>query len=358
MPILPMSPAAPLTPLVFRFGAFGDMVLLIPMLKLLHQRYGLPCELVSSGRWTTPLMERVPACASTRLLTSRRAFYWFNPSQRELVRWLRTRPPGPVYVFEQDEKSLSLLRRGGVNRDWICTLRDLPRSPGEHLAAHTMRLARQTPAALRGFPEFAVDPAFQPDARPVLSPADRRDCADWLGQHRLAEAPLVLLQAGNKKTMKGGDRKRRSNLDYWPESRWADVIAGVHQALPTSRVILCGSPAERPLAEEIVRHLKSGNDRVLIATDDLPIVRLLALQERAHSMISVNTGPAHSATAMGCPAVVMFTRHPHRAAELYAPVPTTAPVKILLPVSTDPDAGLDSIAPAQVVDGWRQLMNL
>lgn len=39
---------------------------------------------------------------------------------------------------------------------------------------------------------------------------------------------------------------------------------------------------------------------------DLPLHRLLALQERAIGMISVDTGPAHSAGALGCPLVVLF----------------------------------------------------
>ena len=351
-----MPKSVPLTPLVIRFGAFGDMVLLIPALKLLQQRYGRPCDLVTSGRWTAPLMQRVPACGPLQLLTSRRAPYWFNPSQRHLVAWLHTRPAGPVYVFEPDEKPMSLLRRGGVAPEWICTLRDLPRRPGEHIAAHALRLASQTPSAFRDSIDYAVDPSFRPNARPALSEADRSDCAQWLDQRKLTGAPLVLIQAGNKKTMKGGDRQRATNVDYWPETNWAQVIAGVRRALPASRVVICGSPAERPLAEEILALVPAGCDGVVIATDDLPIVRLLALQERAHSMISVNTGPAHSAAAMGCPEVVLFTRHAHRAADLYAPVPTTAPVKILLPVSTAPDAGLDSITPDNVVDAWKQLM--
>lgn len=349
------SPTELSSPLVVRFGAFGDMVLLIPMLKALHHRYGRPCELVASGPWTSPLMQRVPACGPVHLLSSRRSPFLFNRSQWQLVAWLRKRPAGPVYVFESDEKPLALLRRGGVEAAWICSLRDLPRQPGEHIAAHALRLARETPAALRGSPAFAVDAAFAPDTRLTLAEADRQDCTGWLEQRCLTGAPLVLIQPGNKKTMKGGDRRRRSNVDYWPEAHWAEVIAGVRRALPSACVILCGSPAERPLAEDILAQVPGGRDRVVIATDDLPIPRLLALQERAHSMITVNTGPAHSAAAMGCPQVVMFTRHAHRAADLYAPRPTSAPVKILLPDSRTPDAGLDSITPAAVVEAWLKL---
>ena len=344
------------TPLVIRFGAFGDMVLMIPVLKLLEQRFGAPCDVVASGAWTEPLFQRVPSAGRRFYLTSRRAPYWFNRSQQQLVRWLRTRTEGPVFVFEPDEKPLSLLQRAGVGSEWICSLRDLPRNPGEHILAHTERLARQTPRALATTPfATAASASLLPDARPNLTDEDRRDCAEWLKRHRLDSSPLVLIQAGNKKTMKGGNRRRATNVDYWPEDRWARVIAGVLAASPHARVILCGSPAERPLADDIVAQLPHSREQVFIATDDLPIPRLLALQSRAHSLISVNTGPAHAAAAMGCPLVVMFTRHAHRAADLYAPVPTTAPIRIVQPDANNPDPTLASIQPDAVLETWREL---
>lgn len=348
-----MSAPTP-TPLVIRFGAFGDMILMIPLLKLLHQRFGSPCDIVASGSWTEPLLQRVPAVAQRFCLTSRRTPYWFNRSQQQLVRSLRARPPGPVFVFEPDDKPLSLLRRAGIPRDHICTLRDFPRQPGEHILAHTARLARATPAAFASFSSTSTLPL--PDSRPLLTAADHRDCADWLAQHRLASAPLVLLQAGNKKTMKGGDRRRASNVDYWPEDRWARVIEGVLATLPSAHVILCGSPSERPLAEEILANLSAAaREHALIATDELPIARLLALQARAHSLISVNTGPAHAAAAMGCPLLVLFTRHAHRAADLYAPVPTSAPIEIVQPAISETDLTLATVTPEHVLAAWRQL---
>jgi heptosyltransferase-2/heptosyltransferase-3 len=344
--------------LVVRFGAMGDMVLLIPMLKMLQQRFGQPCDLISSGAWTLPLMQRVPACGSVHLLTSRRAPYLFNRSQWQFVAWLRRRPAGPVFVFESDEKSLSLLRRGGVKPEWICTLRDLPRLPHEHIAAHALRLAHQTPPALQGRADIAVDPNDKPDTRPTLSASDHLDCTDWLQQHGLRDAPLVLIQPGNKKTMKGGDRHRSSNVDYWPEANWGEVIRGIREHLPAAHVILCGVPSERPLAEDIIATVRGGHDHILIATDELPIPRLLALQARAHSLITVNTGPAHAAAAMGCPLLVMFTRHAHRGADLYAPLRTSAPVRLILPEVESADAGLDSISPAKLLTAWREISGL
>jgi ADP-heptose:LPS heptosyltransferase len=349
-----MIPPAPITPLVIRFGAFGDMVLLIPMLKALAARYGRPCDIVSSGAWTEPLLARVPVAGRRFYLTSRRAPYWFNRSQRQLVAWLRQRPPGPIYIYEPDEKPHRLVARAGIRPEWICSLRDLPRSSQENIQAHALRLARETPTALCATHVATVDPTFAPDARPTLTDEDRRDCTAWLAKHQLADAPLVLLQPGNKKTMKGGNRRRATNVDYWPELNWADVITGIRETLPGACVLICGSPAERSLAEEIVSHLPRP-EGVLIATNDLPIPRLLAVLERAHSMISVNTGPAHAAAAMGCPLAVMFSRHPHRGAALYAPQPTSGPVTIVLPEDPAPDAGLATISPAAVLSSWRKL---
>lgn len=345
---------APLTPLVVRFGAFGDMVLMIPALKLLQERFGRPCDVVSSGGWTTPLLERVPAAGERILLTSRRAPYWFNRSQWQLVDWLRRRPAGPVFVFESDEKPLWLLRRGGVDARWICTLRDLPRLPDEHIVARSLRLARATPAALNGTP-LAGAPTANPDARPQLTAADQSDCAAWIQSRGLDRGPIVLLQPGNKKTMKRGDRRRASNVAYWSEANWAAVIRGVRTSLPAARFVICGAPAEREIAEDIITAVPEARDAVVVGSGELPIPRLLALQARAHSMISVDTGPAHAAAAMGCPLVVMFTRHPHRSPDLYAPLPTTAPVEVVQTPEAAGEAPLSAITPDRLVAAWRKL---
>lgn len=339
-----------LTPLVIRFGAMGDMVLLIPMLKALHQRYGQSCDLVSSGGWTPPLMQRVPACGRLQLVTSRRMPYLLNRSQQQLVAWLRARPAGPVYVFESDEKTHWLLQRGGVAPEWICSIRELARRPGENIVQHALRLARETPAALRDEFAFAVIPSPAPDARPTLTEADYRDRDQWLARRGLSGAPLVLLQPGNKKTMRRGRRQRATNIKYWPEAAWAQVIRSVRASFPDSRVLICGSPAERDLATSIQR--QSACDGIMVACDDLPIPRLLAIQGMAHSMISVDTGPAHSAAAMGCPLVVMFARIEPA---LYAPTATTAAVRLVTPPGGDPSAPMSAISPEAVINAWKEL---
>ena len=47
-------------PLLVRFAAFGDAVLLTPLIRQLHARFGSPVDLLSSGPWTQPLLQGQP----------------------------------------------------------------------------------------------------------------------------------------------------------------------------------------------------------------------------------------------------------------------------------------------------------
>jgi heptosyltransferase-2/heptosyltransferase-3 len=52
----------------------------------------------------------------------------------------------------------------------------------------------------------------------------------------------------------------------------------------------------------------------------------------------------------------MFTRHAHRSADLYAPVPTTAPVKVVEPDASLGDPVLANIPAQKVISAWRELV--
>ncbi|HBK54963.1 MAG TPA: hypothetical protein DDZ76_01545, partial [Xanthomonadales bacterium] len=54
-----MTRTAP-RPLVVRFGSVGDMVLLTGLLSALHQRYQMPCDLLSGTGWPADLLAEHP----------------------------------------------------------------------------------------------------------------------------------------------------------------------------------------------------------------------------------------------------------------------------------------------------------
>lgn len=140
--------------------------------------------------------------------------------------------------------------------------------------------------------------------RLFLNDGDRADLDAWLREHGLQSSPLVLLQPGNKRTLKRGRAGQWTDDKAWADLNWQRLIQKILTRDPDLRVILCGVPAER----NVLRAIAAGSDpeRVLDAHGELPLRRLLALLERACAMISVDTGPAHAAAAMGCPLIVMY----------------------------------------------------
>ncbi|MFM2399101.1 MAG: hypothetical protein RL341_1258, partial [Pseudomonadota bacterium] len=85
---------------------------------------------------------------------------------------------------------------------------------------------------------------------------------------------------------------------------------------------------------------------------ELPIARLLPLLRRAHSMISVDTGPAHAAAALGCPLVVMFGL---MGSTRWLPRSSGSPV-IALESGKGEHAAVADFTPDQVITAWRQLL--
>ncbi len=288
-------------PLLMRCGAFGDMVLLTPLIRTLSARFDSPVDIVSSGGWTRPLLAGQPGVGELYLVKSRRRPYLISPDQWELVRRLRQRGAGPTWFLDPDGIGRSLLRRGGIDADWIVEADDLPRLPGEHYLERFARIAAQMPRALGSAPL----PVGAPSGTVLeVSAAARADLEAWLATRGLGGRPLLLVQAGNKRTMRRGARRRASNTKYWPEQNWAALVAAMRQQYPSHAVLLLGVPSEQALNEDIrARLIDPLVENVAL---ELPMGRLLALLERARGLVSVDTGPAHAAAALGLPEVVLF----------------------------------------------------
>ena len=78
-------------PLAVRCGAFGDMVLLTALIRMLHARFHSPVDIVTSGPWSEPLLRGQPGIGEIWTLRSRKTPYWLSAAQRTVVRRLRAR---------------------------------------------------------------------------------------------------------------------------------------------------------------------------------------------------------------------------------------------------------------------------
>lgn len=342
----PSSPNAPLHPLIVRFAAFGDVVMLTALIDALARRYGASVDLLSSGPWTPELLANDPSVREIQLVISRKTPYWLCPSQWHAVRWMATRRNVPVYLCDPEPQALALLLRAGIPRENILRAWDTWPGNGAHWVDWWNDVAQQTPQAFSTF----APPPMEVTTSPRLFVTDtvRAACDTWLRELGIASSPLVLLQPGNKRTLKHGKSVQADNK-YWSPENWAKLVAAITRDLPDARVLLCGADAERPPLEEIAAHCKS--DHVINLAGVLPIKRLLPLMQRAHSMISIDTGPAHAAAALSCPLVVLFGA---MGSTRWRPRSPGSPVSALESDHGEASKVMD-ITPDQVIKAWRSL---
>jgi heptosyltransferase-2/heptosyltransferase-3 len=298
--------AAPLQPTVIRFGRFGDMVMLTALTAALHQRYGSPCQVVGAGPWNADIFHAHPDVSRIWSLPRHRPFVLSSAWPQLLLALHRTHP-SPVYVCEPHDRQLArirrLLRGGGIASSRCLFITDLPTQAGEHCIDRLLRLGAQTPASVTG----EVPPLRAQSGSPRLQvlPAEREARDRWLAGKGWSGDDLVLVQAGNFRSMSGNHEspaRKAADDKAWPAARWQELFARMHARLPRARILLCGAPSEAPMLEG----LRAQVGLECVAVVDPPLRPLFALCEAAHSMVSVDTGPAHAAAALGVPLVVLY----------------------------------------------------
>jgi len=296
----------PLHPFVIKLGRIGDMVMLTAAIQLLHARYGAPCYVVGADAWAPGVysgLDEVKQCWAL----PRKAPIPFGLAWPGVLRALRGSVPGPVYVFEhhppQVRRIRRLLRAGGVDPRRCLFIDEAPGTELPWIEA-ILRFARRTPAALSAadYPEPECGGTWAPRLRVLEAERAARD--RWLRSRGFRGQPLVLVQPGNHRTM--GRRRLRNwrgrDDKAWPIERWVQLLHLLHDRMPEAMLVLRGAAAEMPLLETICA--AAALPCVVPAGTELR--PLFALCEMAHSMISVDSGPAHAAAALGLPLVVLY----------------------------------------------------
>jgi ADP-heptose:LPS heptosyltransferase len=341
--------AAEVRPLVMRCGAFGDMVLLTVLLRQLHLRFGKPVDVISSGPWTPPLLEGESAVGRLFILRSRRTPYWLSLQQRRLVGWLRERGTGPTWFCDRGE-GRGLLSIAGIPDDYICDTNAYPWDKEETFADRYLRLGSYTPRAFEGLLPPAK-PGVPRAARLNIAPGARQELEVWLARRQLTGRQFVVVHPGSRHIARRWLRPRSGTSKYWPEEHWAKVVTAVRESCPGHAILFSGTRAEGRFNAAIIA--RAGVADAYNIADDLSVRALLALLEQAHSMISVDTGPAHAAAALGCPTVALFgTASP----ELYRPGGATTPA-IALTGTVDGEQNILGITPQAVIESWVELLH-
>lgn len=341
------------SPVVIRFGRLGDTILLQPLLRKLHLRYGQSCRLLALGAWPQILYSAQPEIAGFIPLRSQYGPLWMHPQRWRAALALRHLRESPFYICEPELRARTKIRPmlalAGVPAEHCTFIEDVPLTEREHWVDWLLRFGDTTPAAFRATHASVTAPAAVAPQLQV-SASERADCDAWLRAHGIYGRPLVLLQPANKRTMRwNGVRQSEDDDKSWPAERWAALARSISYRLPQAQILFCGSPAEAGYLDSLLSVIDTASLRVDAVA--LPLDRLKALLAIAHSMVSVDTGPAHLAAAVGCPLVVMFGA---RSPLLWAPRSACgSPVTILGGL---PDVRrIDEIDTAQVVSAWRSL---
>ncbi|MEO8746972.1 MAG: glycosyltransferase family 9 protein [Rhodanobacter sp.] len=342
------------SPVVVRFGRLGDTVLLQPLLRRLSARYGQPCRLLSIGNWSSVLFSSQPEVGALIELKSQYGPLCMRPGRWKAILALGRLRDCPFYIaepaFRTRTKLRPMLKLAGIAAENCQFIEDLPMHDDEHWLDWLSRFSGVTPAAFRERFESA---AAEPCGAPALgvSHAERTDCDGWLQSRGWAQRPLLLLQPANKRTMRWhGVRAAADDVKSWPAERWAELARAMLEAVPQAQLLFCGAPAEADFLRQLRSAIRPATPAIEVAA--LPLGRLKALLAIAHSMVSVDTGPAHLAAAVGCPLVVLFGG---RSPRMWAP--RSGPGSRVSVIGGLPEVQrIDQIDVATVIEAWRGLL--
>jgi len=340
------------------------MIMLSTLLEILHRRFGQPCRIIGAGGWGAKIYQSHPDVAEVICLGRHTAFFLDREWWRAL-RTLHANRAAPVYVCEDFPRKLPrvrrLLRLSGTPASHCVFMEDMlaaaqrhGQAP-EHWVDRLVALGRCTPPAFREADFPWPEPAPRCGPQLEVTPAEGLECEAWLASKGWLGRPLVLVQPGNQRMMRGGSQPRISPDDHkaWPVERWAALLLHLQQHLqrriPQALILLVGAPQEAAFLESIRAEARLPSIDLAV----LPLRRLFALCAVSHSMISVDTGPAHAAAAVGLPLVVLFGAYPAGVWQ-----PRSAVGSPVIGIGGPPAASrLDEIPESVVFDAWCGLLD-
>ena len=346
------APARALTPIVVLFGRVGDMIMLTAALDLLHRRYGGPCHVVGAGPWNRDIYRGHPDVQRCWVLPRHLPLVvtheWLG-----VVRTLWRTAPAPVYIAEAMPRQVLRIKRllslSGIDAGRCVFLEEAPNLQ-EHYCESLLRLAARTPPVLA--PADYPLPGAVSAPRLVTLAAERSQRDTLLRQRGWSGRPLVLIQPGTARTLSARSRKRwqRDNDRSWPVDRWRELLHALRARHPQAALVLRGAVSELRFLEAL---------RAAIGLEGLQVAGLglresFALMEAAESMISMDTGMAHAAAALGLPVVVIMGANPQSWV-----LPRAASGSPVIGVGGPPvSRRADQIPVKAVLDAWCSLPDL
>ena len=282
--------------LIVRAGAIGDTLMATPLVRAVRRTFP-QCHLVflcsatalDAVRFNPHLDQAIP-------VAFRHLPAWLSSEKTRILRALRRLDLDWAVVLESHPSFIDLARKCGARRI-------IAYSGDEHVEGfeparfdphkHSIENHLQAASPLRLRPDgLQMELNYQPET-------------DGAVARRLEKAGvksgdcLIGVHAGwGGRTRTPGQVRLRS----WLPERFAEVIRWLAEERG-ARVVLTGSAADRPLVRHLVR---AAAVPCIDMAGELTLAELAALIRRMNAYLTVDSGPAHMAAALGTSLVTLW----------------------------------------------------
>jgi ADP-heptose:LPS heptosyltransferase len=282
--------------LIIRAGAIGDTLMATPLVRAVRRTFP-ECHLVFLCSVTAfDVVRYNPHVDQAIPIAYRHLPSWLSSEKSRIHRTLRDLNLDWALVLESHPSFADLARKGGAQRiiaysgdDHVQGFEPARFDPRKHSIEN--HLAAASPLRLR--PDgLQMELNYEPETNKIVS--------------RLLETAgvgsgdcLVGLHAG------WGGRTRTPNhtrLRSWLPDRFAEVVRWLVRERG-ARVVLTGTAGDRPLTRYITREADAP---CLDLAGELSLLELAALIRRMNAYLTVDSGPAHMAAALGTSLVTLW----------------------------------------------------
>jgi ADP-heptose:LPS heptosyltransferase len=273
--------------LIVRAGALGDTLMATPTIRALKQRYpDAELDFLCSEA-ARPLLEENPAIARLFSLAQRNVPYFFSLEKRRLARAMRERAYGIAVLLESGHHYRELIEHAGARE-----IRDIrvTHDPHVHAIVNNLRAA-------------GCDVAKGQDPPPMeihLAPRDEMRAAEMLGG---LPRPWIGLHAGYGPPRRKDSRQQGERLKAWGAENFARLGKMLRECHGAS-IVLTGGGSDLPVVSRIAELL--GPPEPLVLAGRTSVREMAAVIEQLDVLVSVDSGPAHMAAALGTRLVVLW----------------------------------------------------
>jgi len=302
--------------LIIRAGAIGDTLMATPLVRALRRTYPSAHLVFLCSRTAWDVVRYNPHLDQVIPLASRHVPAWLSLEKSGVLRQLRQLNLEWVLALESHPSFLDLARR--TEAPHLIAYAALPGGqrierasfdPKKHSSENHLRAAWPLGVRPSGLEmELHYPAAFDDRLQERLSRRGLKNGSRVVGIH-----------AG------WGGRKhspKQTRLRTWPADRFAELARWLAESAG-AQVVLTGSVDDRPMTEFIAQ--RAGIPCLDLA-GELSLLELAALIRRLDLYVTIDSGPAHMAAALGTPLVTLWGPG---ILEQTQPLPGRGPVSIL-----------------------------